>query len=205
MQCLQLTHRAEKKLLYIGVSMMLVALIVLGIAFAFPYSSTDDCNSITLEDECSDQCSWTSSCVCDSSSSDDCTCCGVGSFNFQKGSILAAMFLYIGGYQVGFGPIAWLLISEVFPLELRGKAISIAVVINFFTMTLMTFEFPIEIEYLGTSITFLIFAAIDAYALYFIFKNVPETKGLSLEQIEQFFSTQHNAQEKKAATERAVV
>ena len=42
--------------------------------------------------------------------------------------ILLALFVYIGGYQVGFGPISWLLISEIFPLEVRGKAVSVAVV-----------------------------------------------------------------------------
>jgi len=185
--------QGRKKLLFIGVGMMFAALIVLAVAFAFPYTSTSDCNALNTADTCIDQCRWKSpTCLCDELDP-LCYCCGVGSLDFQKMSILAAMFLYIGGYQVGFGPIAWLLISEVFPLELRGKAISVAVVINFVTMTLMTFEFPIELQYLGTSPTFLIFAIIDAYALYFIYQHVPETKGLSLEEIEQFFQNKFEA------------
>jgi len=189
---LTVDSQGRKKLLFIGVGMMLVGLLVLTVAYMFPYMSVDDCNALTDEDECSDLCSWDDDCTCDSSSS-DCTCCGVGSFNFQKGAILAAMFTYIGGYQVGFGPIAWLLISEVFPMELRGKAISVAVVVNFLVMTLMTFEFATEVDLIGESATFFLFAVVDAYALYFIHKNVPETKGLSLEQIEAFFVEQDNA------------
>ncbi|CAM9401921.1 unnamed protein product [Heterosigma akashiwo] len=115
---LTVDSQGRKKLLFIGVGMMLVGLLVLTVAYMFPYMS--------------------------------------------KGAILAAMFTYIGGYQVGFGPIAWLLISEVFPMELRGKAISVAVVVNFLVMTLMTFEFATEVDLIGESATFFLFAVVDA-------------------------------------------
>ncbi|CAM9442958.1 unnamed protein product, partial [Heterosigma akashiwo] len=154
---LTVDSQGRKKLLFIGVGMMLVGLLVLTVAYI---------------------------------SSSDCTCCGVGSFNFQKGAILAAMFTYIGGYQVGFGPIAWLLISEVFPMELRGKAISVAVVVNFLVMTLMTFEFATEVDLIGRSRPPSSSSPVADATLYFIHKNVPETKGLSLEQIEAFFVEQ---------------
>ncbi|CAM9551972.1 unnamed protein product [Discosporangium mesarthrocarpum] len=99
-----------------------------------------------------------------------------------------AMFLYIGGYQVvGFGPVSWLLISEIFPLELRGKAISVAVLANFGWNLLVTFTFPTELEVLGSSATFGIFALVDVLALWFIATRVPETKNLSLEEIEALF------------------
>jgi MFS family permease len=114
------------------------------------------------------------------------------------------MFIYIGGYQIGFGPIAWLLISEVFPLEVRGQAVAVAVQTNFFWNVITSYLFPIATSAIGppsfslslllsltpslslpgASKTFGIFAVIDALALYFVFKFVPETKGLSLEDIE---------------------
>ncbi|CAM9272643.1 unnamed protein product, partial [Sphacelaria rigidula] len=132
-----------------------------------------------------------SSCTCDStsstSSSASCTCCGVTGLDTQKFCILLSMFAYIGGYQVGFGPVVWLIISEIFPLELRGKAISVAVVTNFFFNLVVTLEFATEIDLIGESWTFAIFAVIDACAIYFIRTKVPETKGLSLEQIEALF------------------
>ena len=67
----------------------------------------------------------------------------------QKAIILISLFIYIGGYQVGFGPISWLMISEIFPLEVRGKAVSLAVVTNFFWNTIMTFFFPVELDFIG--------------------------------------------------------
>lgn len=91
---------------------------------------------------------------------------------------------YLGGYQIGFGPIAWLLISEVFPLEVRGQAVSLAVQTNFFWNVVTNYVFPLETAALGASYTFMIFAFIDAYALYHVYMFVPETKGLTLEQIE---------------------
>ena len=88
---------------------------------------------------------------------------------------------------MGFGPISWLLISEIFPLEVRGKAVSIAVVTNFFWNTVVTFLFPVELAYIGSSPTFYVYAGVLIAGIYFIYKRVPETKGMSLEEIEEFF------------------
>ena len=53
-----------------------------------------------------------------------------GGLTRRTGTIIAGMFLYIGGYQVSFGPIAWLLISEVFALDVRDTAIALAVQVS---------------------------------------------------------------------------
>jgi len=90
---------------------------------------------------------------------------------------------------VGFGPIAWLLISELFPNYVRTQAVSIAVVTNFSTNLVITLLFPTEIDLIGGAFTFFIFAVIDLYALFFIRKHVPETKGMTLEQIQQQFAS----------------
>lgn len=118
---------------------------------------------------------------------DDCTCCDATGINAQKGTILAALFIYIGGYQVGFGPISWLLISEIFPLKVRGKAVSIAVVTNFFFNAVMAFLFPVELETIGSAGTFYLYGAILALGILYIRRYVPETKGFTLEQIEDYF------------------
>jgi len=137
----------RKKLLLIGISLMLISLIILTGSFA-NYSSD-------------------------------------GGMNATKIIIILAMFLYVGGYQVGFGPIAWLLISEIFPLDVRGKAVAVAVQVNFATNLIVAFLFSIEIDLIGACATFAIFGFITVYALYFVYKYVPETKGLTLEQIER--------------------
>jgi hypothetical protein len=61
------------------------------------------------------------------------------------------------------------------------------VVTNFFWNTVMSFFFPVELEFIGPAATFYLYAVILAWGIYFIFYKVPETKGLSLEEIEDFF------------------
>jgi len=189
----------RKVLLYIGCSLMLAALIALAVAFIYPYSSIEECNAYHAQAVCPSSCSWNSdqSSSCDSiacsvvsnSNPSLCptTCCSSILISPQKIIIIMALFLYIGGYQVGFGPISWLIVSEIFPLQIRGKAVSIAVVVNFILNFLVSLLFPIELHSLGPSITFIIFAAILTWSLYFIMRYVPETKGLSLEAIEEYF------------------
>ncbi|KAJ0970874.1 hypothetical protein J5N97_018833 [Dioscorea zingiberensis] len=97
---------------------------------------------------------------------------------------VAALLLYVGCYQLSFGPIGWLMISEIFPLRLRGKGLSIAVLVNFASNALVTFAFsPLE-ALLGTGILFACFGVIAVISLVFIFLVIPETKGLTLEEIE---------------------
>ncbi|CAL9130938.1 unnamed protein product [Musa acuminata var. zebrina] len=95
-----------------------------------------------------------------------------------------ALLLYVGCYQLSFGPIGWLMISEIFPLRLRGRGLSIAVLVNFASNALVTFAFsPLE-TLVGTGVLFAGFGVIAIASLLFIFFIVPETKGLTLEEIE---------------------
>lgn len=97
---------------------------------------------------------------------------------------VGALLLYVGCYQLSFGPISWLMVSEIFPLRTRGRGISLAVLTNFGSNALVTFAFSPLQGYLGPANVFLLFAAISLLALLFVILNVPETKGLSLEEIE---------------------
>lgn len=184
----------RKQLLYWGTGLMLVALVVLTVAFMFDYVTSSECNLYADYETCpATGCTWSSSCdtscILSGFADNDCTCCAA-SFDVHKDVLLAALFVYIGGYQIGFGPIAWLLISEIFPLEVRGKAVSLAVVMNFFWNTVMTLIFPVELEYFGASITFAIYAIVLAFGIYFIVHFIPETKGMTLEEIERNFIQQ---------------
>ncbi|XP_010907806.1 D-xylose-proton symporter-like 3, chloroplastic [Elaeis guineensis] len=97
---------------------------------------------------------------------------------------VGALLLYVGSYQVSFGPISWLVVSEIFPLRTRGRGISLAVLTNFGSNALVTFAFSPLKELLGPDNLFLLFGAIALLSLLFILFYVPETKGLSLEEIE---------------------
>lgn len=116
--------------------------------------------------------------------------------------ILIALVLYIGGYQLGFGPIAWLFISEIFPLEVRGKAVSLAVITNFFWNVVTSLIFPTEVALIGESATFVIYGVILVLGMIFINRFVPETKGLTLEDITRLFEGQAAEEERRLQEER---
>ena len=98
--------------------------------------------------------------------------------------ILCAMFLYIAGYQVGFGPITWCIVSEIFPLEVRGTAIALGVEMNFALNFAVQFLFPTFQTTLGWGRTFAFFGAEMVVACFYITARVPETTGLTLEEIQ---------------------
>merc|ERR1712157_163387 len=102
----------------------------------------------------------------------------------QQLVILCAMFFYIAGYQVGFGPITWCIVSETFPLEIRGKAIALGLEINYFLNFGVEFIFPTLQEKLGWGHTFGLFCVVLALAFFYIRTYVPETAGLTLEEIQ---------------------
>ncbi|KAK8488803.1 hypothetical protein V6N11_025320 [Hibiscus sabdariffa] len=102
---------------------------------------------------------------------------------------VAALLLYVGCYQasilsISFGPISWLMVSEIFPLRTRGKGISLAVLTNFGSNAIVTFAFSPLKEELGAENLFLVFGGIALLSFVFVLLYVPETKGLSLEEIE---------------------
>ncbi|XP_008681530.1 D-xylose-proton symporter-like 3, chloroplastic isoform X1 [Zea mays] len=97
---------------------------------------------------------------------------------------VGALLLYVGAYQVSFGPISWLMVSEIFPLRTRGRGISLAVLTNFGSNALVTFAFSPLKELLGPANIFFLFGVIAVLSLVFVILVVPETKGLSLEEIE---------------------
>jgi SP family galactose:H+ symporter-like MFS transporter len=91
---------------------------------------------------------------------------------------------YVGFFAIGLGPVFWLLISEIFPLAVRGRGMSIATVANWGSNFAVTLVFPPLVEALGSAAAFLIFAVLTIGALLFTWRAVPETNGRSLEEIE---------------------
>ncbi len=97
---------------------------------------------------------------------------------------VASLAAYVGCFAIGLGPVFWLLISEIFPLALRGRAMSLATVSNWGFNLLVTLTFLNLVSLFGQSGVFVLYAVLTAVAFVFVLKLVPETKGRSLEQIE---------------------
>mmetsp|Transcript_21565 Transcript_21565/g.51102 ORF Transcript_21565/g.51102 Transcript_21565/m.51102 type:complete len:660 (-) Transcript_21565:308-2287(-) len=102
----------------------------------------------------------------------------------KKQLVLWSMFIFISGYQIGFGPISWTVLSEIYPTEIRGSAMALSVEVNFFAKFLIQFLFPVIQEALGWGTTFIVFAFNILTGLLFVLFKVPETKGMTLEEIQ---------------------
>jgi MFS transporter, SP family, galactose:H+ symporter len=92
---------------------------------------------------------------------------------------------YVAFFAIGLGPVTWVILSEIYPLKVRGKAMTIAIFGNWLFNYLVSLTFLDLIGKLGSQGTFLLYAAISAVAFWFIFRFIPETKGKSLEEIER--------------------
>ena len=101
-----------------------------------------------------------------------------------QAAIIASILLFVGGYQIGFGPITWLILSEIFPLRVRSAALSCGTLANFASNLLVTGLFEVERQSLGEGLLFSQFGVIAVLATWFTYAFVFETQGLSLEQIE---------------------
>ncbi|OON38664.1 MFS transporter [Izhakiella australiensis] len=115
------------------------------------------------------------------------TLAGVGLLFRLNGSttlLLICILTYVAVFAVSYGTVAYVVISEIFPIHVRGVAVSVATFAlwggNFFVSRF----FPLLVEHISAANTFFIFAAIAAVALIFVLAMVPETQGKTLEEIE---------------------
>ena len=97
---------------------------------------------------------------------------------------VGSLVTYIICFAFSLGPIGWILVSEVFPLKIRGVAMSICTLSNFAFNFFVVASFPIMLNRLGGDITFWMFAFVSLLCIIFVYYFVPETKGISLEKIE---------------------
>lgn len=101
--------------------------------------------------------------------------------------VLALTVTFLAFQQGAISPVTWLMLSEIFPLRLRGLGMGITVfclwMVNFFIGLL----FPVLLDKVGLSTTFFIFVVLGLAAITFVKKFLPETRGLTLEQLELYF------------------
>lgn len=102
----------------------------------------------------------------------------------MKWIAVASLVTYIICFAMSLGPIGWILVSEVFPLKIRGIAMSICTVSNFAFNFFVVSSFPILLHRIGGAYTFWGFGLVSLLCIVFVYFCVPETKGISLEKIE---------------------
>lgn len=103
----------------------------------------------------------------------------------ETGRITAiGLMSYVGFFAIGLGPVFWLTIAEIYPLRVRGLAMSVATVVNWTTNLLVALTFLSLVDLLGRPATFWLYAVFSAGAFVFTWRLIPETKGKTLEEIE---------------------
>ncbi len=98
---------------------------------------------------------------------------------------LVCVIVYIACFAFSMGPLVWVLIGEMFPLQARGSGNAIACGGNYFANFIVGATFLTLLTKLGASNTFLIFASVAMFTLLFVLFFLPETAGRTLEEIEQ--------------------
>jgi MFS transporter, SP family, xylose:H+ symportor len=103
---------------------------------------------------------------------------------------IASMLIYTAGFAVSWGPVTWVLLSEIFPNQIRGKAMAVAVAAQWIANYLVSWTFPILdknpylVDHFKHGFAYWIYGGMSILAALFMWRVVPETKGHSLEEIE---------------------
>jgi sugar porter (SP) family MFS transporter len=111
-------------------------------------------------------------------------------FVFKAGSVtpssvLALILCYVACFSFGMGPGVWVVISELFPTRIRGRAMSVATVALWLACLLITVTFLSLVKAFTAAGAFWIYAFMCACTVWFVWRFTPETKGKNLEEIEQ--------------------
>ena len=106
--------------------------------------------------------------------------------NIRASLVLFAIIGFVASFAISLGPVMWVLLSEIFPNQYRGMAMSLAGFWNATVSASVTFIFPWELSHFGSAGTFLGYGLMAAAALLFTLLFIPETKGKTLEELEGF-------------------
>ncbi|XP_034980131.1 solute carrier family 2, facilitated glucose transporter member 10 isoform X2 [Zootoca vivipara] len=101
---------------------------------------------------------------------------------------LLSLMAFVSAFSIGFGPMTWLVLSEIYPCNIRGRAFAFCNSFNWAANLLISLTFLDLIDAIGLSWMFLLYGLVGAVAVLFVYLFVPETKGQTLEEIDQQFS-----------------
>jgi len=101
-------------------------------------------------------------------------------------STLIFIIIYTASFMMSWGPITWVLISEIFPNKIRGRAVAIAVAAQWAANYLISSTYPPMMEFSG-GLTYGFYGLMSLLSFIFVWKMVPETKGKTLEEMEHLW------------------
>lgn len=119
-------------------------------------------------------------------------------------AILIFILVFIACFAFSFGPVCWVVVGEIFPNGIRGKAMSLATLSLWVGNFLVGQLTPLSLEALGPAATFFLFALFCSPAIWVTWKLIPETKGRSLESIDEYWKESLNKEIGKQPTTRKI-
>ncbi len=117
--------------------------------------------------------------------------------------VLLLVLAAIAIYALTLAPVTWVLLAEIFPNRVRGLAMSLATLALWVACFLLTYTFPLLNAGLGAAGSFTLYGIICALGYLYILRNVPETKGVTLEALEEQLAAGHQKSATAANTGRA--
>ncbi len=103
--------------------------------------------------------------------------------------VLSLTVTFLAFQQGAISPVTWLMLSEIFPMRLRGLGMGAAVFVLWMVNFAVSLSFPILMEAIGISTTFFVFVVLGVAAIVFARRYIPETRGRSLEELEHEFKS----------------
>ncbi|QRG80260.1 sugar porter family MFS transporter [Citrobacter sp. R56] len=117
--------------------------------------------------------------------------------------VLVLVLAAIAIYALTLAPVTWVLLSEIFPNRVRGLAMSLGTLALWIACFLLTYTFPLLNAGLGAAGSFLLYGVICAMGYVYVLRNVPETKGVTLEALEEQLAARHTKGNLSAQQRRA--
>lgn len=112
----------------------------------------------------------------------------VASFEYASYVVLLFMLVFLLFMQGCLGPVFWLMLSEIFPLSMRGLGMGWTVLLHWVVNFFVALFFPILLGWVGSSVTFALFGCVNIVMILLILRYLPETRGKTLEEIEIQFT-----------------
>lgn len=109
----------------------------------------------------------------------------------EIGLLITSVLVFIAAFAMAMGPIPWIVIAEIFPARIRGRAASVGVLTLWIAIFLVSLTFPWLMVAIGLTATYFIYAACSLISFLFVLRVLPETKGRTLEEIESAWGTPH--------------
>lgn len=111
---------------------------------------------------------------------------GLAFFEIIGMGTLVFIIIYTASFMISWGPVCWVLISELFPNKIRGRAIAIAVAVQWAANYFISSTYPAMMEVSG-GLTYWFYGLMSILSFIFVWKMIPETKGKTLEEIERIW------------------